>query len=210
MILYTNFFRIGHNGYWYEKLPHNIKVMVKQTNGSWRQVTDSSSHANAIGANLKDPFIGMDNTNMQIEIIWEPSDFQITIPEGSYTAENLAKTVESLMNKEVFNASADISYNMFPLTGKSDNTFDYTGLMLEHTDVNSVWYRNPDDATNWGLKPFVVFYDNISNKILIGSKQGKFTMNFSNQEIYDPTCDVNKAIFPSIYKMGITFLFRIY
>ena len=179
--------------------------MVKQTNGSWRQVTDSSSHANSIAANLKDPFIGMDNTNMQIEIIWQPADFQITIPEGSYTSENLAKTVESLMNKEVFNASADISYNMFPLTGKSGNTFDYNGLMKDYTDVDSVWYRNPNDATNWGLKPFVVFYDNTSNKLLIGTKQGEFKLNFGNQEIYDPTCDVNKAIFHQYTKWGLPY-----
>ena len=196
-------FRIGHNDDWYKKLPHDIKVMVKQTNGSWLQVTDSSSHVNAVGGDLKAPFIGMDNTNMQIEIIWEPADFQIIIPEGSYSAENLAKTVESLMNKEVFNASADVSYNMFPLTGKSDNTFDYNGLMKSHTETDSVWYRNPNDATNWGLKPFVVFYDNTSNKLLIGSKQGEFTMNFSNQEIYDPTCDVNKAIFHQYTKWGL-------
>ena len=155
--------------------------MVKQTNGSWLQVTDSSSHVNAVGGDLKAPFIGMDNTNMQIEIIWEPADFQIIIPEGSYSAENLAKTVESLMNKEVFNASADVSYNMFPLTGKSDNTFDYNGLMKSHTETDSVWYRNPNDATNWGLKPFVIFYDNTSNKVLIGSKQVELTMKFSNQ-----------------------------
>ena len=40
-------------------------------------------------------------------------------------------------------------------------------------------------TSKWGLKPFVVYYDNISNKIIIGTKEGKFTLNFSKQEIYD-------------------------
>ena len=43
-----------------------------------------------------------------VSIRWEPETIQITIPEGSYSAENLAKTVESLMNKAIFNISADI------------------------------------------------------------------------------------------------------
>jgi len=188
-------------GFWFKDKPSDIKIMVKQTDGTWKETTTSSTlFAEATPA---PPITNMDNTNMQFEIIWEPVNFQITIPEGSYTAENLAKTVESLMNKEVFNASADSNYIMFPLTGKSDNTFDYNGLLKTSSDTDSVWYRNPDDVTNWGLKPFVVFYDNTSNKLLIGSKQGEFTMNFSNQEIYDPTCDVNKAIFNQYTKWGL-------
>ena len=73
--------------------------MVKDVMIIGRQVTIP-----AVGGKLTlvaPPIIGMDNENM-LEIIWEPSSIQITIPEGSYTAENLAKTIESLMNKEVY------------------------------------------------------------------------------------------------------------
>ena len=155
--------------YWFDAIPNDIKVMVKQSDGTWKQVTTTSSLFSA--ATPAPPITNMDNTDMQVEIIWQPSSFQINLPEGSYTAENLAKTIESLMNKEVFNASADVNHNMFPLTGKSDNTFDYTGLMLDHTDVNSVFYRKPNDPSNYGLNPFIVKYDKISNKIIIGSNK---------------------------------------
>ncbi len=199
-ILYK-LFTTPTTGYWYNDNAEYINIYVKQTDGSFKIVpNDSSLVSDAVP---KPPFINMDNTNIQIEIRWEPPDFQITVPEGSYTAENLDQTIESLMNKEIFNASADISHNMFPLTGKSDNTFDYNGLMKPHTDENSVWYRNPNNTSNWGLRPIVVFYDKISNKLLIGSKQGEFCLKFSNQEIYDPTCDVNKAIFHQYTKWGL-------
>ena len=194
-------FPAPNTGYWFKEIPSDIKVMVKQSDGSFKQVTTTSSLFSAITP--APPITNMDNTDMQVEIIWKPSSFKINLPEGSYTAENLAKTIESLMNKAVFNASADLSHNMFPLTGKSDNTFDYTGLMLEHTDTNSVFYRKPNDPSNYGLNPFVVKYDKISNKIIIGSTQGEFTLNFANQEIYDPTCDVNKAIFHQYTKWGL-------
>ena len=164
----------GPSGYWFKEIPSDIKVMVKQTNGTFKQITTESSLFSA--AIPAPPVTNMDITNMQVEIIWEPSSFQINLPEGSYTAENLAKTIESLMNKEVFNASSDISHNMFPITGKADGSFDYTGLMLESTNTNSVWYRKPNDPSNYGLKPFVVLYDKISNKLLIGSKEGEFTL----------------------------------
>ena len=194
-------FPAPNTGYWFKEIPSDIKVMVKQSDGSFKQVTTTSSLFSA--TTPAPPITNMDNTDMQVEIIWKPSSFKINLPEGSYTAENLAKTIESLMNKAVFNASADLSHNMFPLTGKFDNTFDYTGLMLEHTDTNSVFYRKPNDPSNYGLNPFVVKYDKISNKIIIGSTQGEFTLNFANQEIYDPTCDVNKAIFHQYTKWGL-------
>ena len=195
----------GNQGYWYKHIDSDIKVMVKQSDGTWKQVTTTSSLFIGDGTPVlpRPPMSNMDNTDMQVEIIWEPPSFQINLPEGSYTAENLAKTIESLMNKAVFNASADVSHNMFPLTGKSDNTFDYNGLQLDYNDTNSVWYRKPNDPSNYGLNPFVVKYDKISNKIIIGSTQGEFTLNFANQEIYDPTCDVNKAIFHQYTKWGL-------
>ena len=38
-------------------------------------------------------------------------------------------------------------------------------------------------------------YNGVRNRILFGTRRGSFSLLFAKQEIYDPTCDVNKAIF---------------
>ena len=71
----------GPGGFWYKDIPSDIKVMVKQSDGTWKQVTTTSSLFSA--ATPAPPITNMDNTDMQVEIIWEPSSFQINLPEGS-------------------------------------------------------------------------------------------------------------------------------
>ena len=64
----------GPSGYWFKEIPSDIKVMVKQTNGTWKQVTTTSSLFSA--ATPAPPITNMDNTNMQVEIIWQPPVFK--------------------------------------------------------------------------------------------------------------------------------------
>ena len=91
-------------GTWVKEIPEYIGIYIKQTDGSWKKVNENTTLASD---NVPTPpFTNMDSSDMQLEIRWEPPDFQVTVPEGSYTAENLAKTVESLMNKEDYDKFA--------------------------------------------------------------------------------------------------------
>ena len=132
---------------------------------------------------------------------WTPSEFSITIPEGSYSPTNLTQTIQTLMNKAVYNASAQPGYYFLP--GPASGSFnDPSNVILDPTSLNgsnSEWYSSLDT----GIKPFVVEYNSVRNRILFGTKRGSFSLLFGKQEIYDPTCDVNKAIFHQYTKWGL-------
>jgi hypothetical protein len=138
-----------------------------------------------------------------VKVTWTPNPFQITIPEGLYTANDLAKTVETLMNKEVFNLSADLNHNCFPILQSNVDNHNADTSFLPVSNNGALFYRNPQNVAGWGLKPFVVYYDKVSNKIKIGCNEGNFSLMSNNQEIYDPECDVNKAIFHQYTKWGL-------
>ncbi len=135
-------------------------------------------------------------------IKWSPSEFSITIPEGSYSPTNLTETIESLMNKAVFNSSAQPGYYFLP-GPPHGNISDPSNVIVDPTTVSSQnhseWYSSLDT----GIKPFVVHYNKVRNRILFGAKTGSFSLLFGKQEIYDPTCDVNKAIFHQYTKWGL-------
>lgn len=185
---------------WITLFPEDVNVYSKDVSGNFiRQIVPARGNPHDPSWNDTD----FDKSENIVQVRWEPETVQIDIPEGYYSAENLAKTIESLMNKAIFNISADSNHSCFPVPGKSDSTVDYAGLTKPPTDTDSNWYRNPSNTSKWGLKPFVVYYDKISNKIFIGATEGEFTLNFSKQEIYDADCDVNKAIFHQYTKWGL-------
>lgn len=124
----------------------------------------------------------------------------ITIPEGSYSPTNLASTIQTLMNEEIFNSSSGTGFNYLPgPTAQTINGAATANLLVDAANSSSTWFQ----ATPVGISPFVVYYDSVTNRILFGVTTGSFTLRFSTQEIYDPTCDVNKAIFHQYTKWGL-------
>jgi len=150
------------------------------------------------------PFVPPGTWNGLWELRWTPSEFTITIPEGSYSPTNLAETIETLMNKEIFNITAaggnagvGTGYNFMPAP---TNPLTLASMQTLHsTGSASAW--NAGSLT--GIKPFVVYYNSVTNRLLIGVTEGTFTLNFAKQEIYNPSCDVNKAIFHQYTKWGL-------
>lgn len=181
------------------QVPNGITIWVLQDTGVYAQVLPPYNTA----AGGTDPWNtlpgGMELINPQIEIRWNAPEFSIEIPEGAYSPTNLATTVETLMNEAVFNASSGAGFNCFP----PNATLTSAGMLLPNTNPLSNWYNDPTNVSSWGLKPFTVYYNSVTNKILIGTKQGGFSLRFGKQEIYDPTCDVNKAIFHQYTKWGL-------
>jgi len=141
-----------------------------------------------------------DNTNPQkVRFTWTPSEFTITIPEGSYSPLNLTETIQALMNKEVYNASSGIGYDW--ITGPDVGaTLDASAVIINARTSDSAWNPNGEFT---GISPFVVYYNSVTNRIMFGVTQGNFTLNFAKQEIYNPSCDVNKAIFHQYTKWGL-------
>jgi len=130
-------------------------------------------------------------------LVWTPSQFSITVPEGSYSPTNLAETIETLMNKAVYNASSVAGYDFLPGPPLSTPLTDISNVTISATTTDSHWTRGT------GVTPFVVYYNSVTNKMLFGVRNGKFTLDFAKQEIYNPTCDVNKAIFNQYTKWGL-------
>jgi hypothetical protein len=135
----------------------------------------------------------------KFRFIWSPPPFTITIPEGSYSPNNLTTTIESLMNKAIYNGSALLHYIPGPIVGIATGT-DISGITVEAGTPLSLWNPNREMT---GITPIVVHYNAVTNKILFGCEWGEFTLLFSKQEIYNPSCDVNKAIFNQYTKWGL-------
>ena len=142
-------------------------------------------------------------------LVWEET-FTITIPEGAYSPDNLCTTIESLMNQKIYNVSSQ--------TDLSGGTFDFlpgttsngpNGGQTTFTDVSSVVFQSNDSSSFWnpskgrGITPFVVHYNNVTNKVLFGCKQGTFTLNFKEKESYESKCNNSKIIFNQYTKWGL-------
>ena len=67
----------------------------------------------------------------------------------------------------------------------------------------AVWNGLVTNGDPPGRAPFVVKYNQVKNKLFIGVTEGSFKLHFDVQEIYTPTCDVNKAIFNQYTKWGL-------
>jgi len=144
-------------------------------------------------------------------IVWTPSkDFTITIPEGSYSPSNLAQTIENLMNEQIYNAS---SLSGFP--SADGGSFDFlpgqsTGS-ISSTDISGVRISTGETVGTteslWtggtGIKPFIIRYNDVTNKILFGSTVGTFTLKCGKQETYKSSCDRNKAVYNQYTKWGL-------
>ena len=143
---------------------------------------------------------GWDNTNPQkVRFVWAPTEFTITIPEGSYSPLNLTETIQALMNKAVYNASSGVNYDW--ITGPDVGAvLDASAVTIDARTSGSAWNPNGEFT---GISPFVVYYNSVTNRIMFGVTQGNFTLNFAKQEIYNPSCDVNKAIFHQYTKWGL-------
>jgi hypothetical protein len=149
--------------------------------------------ADAFPANANTEWVG------KFRFIWSPPQFTITIPEGSYSPNNLTSTIETLMNKAIYNRSASLHYLPGPTVGIAIGT-DVSGIIVPGGTTDSLW--NPNNLST-GITPITVHYNAVTNKILFGSNWGIFTLLFSKQEIYDTSCDVNKAIFNQYTKWGL-------
>ena len=141
-----------------------------------------------------------DNANPQkVRFVWAPTEFTITIPEGSYSPLNLTETIQALMNKEVYNASSGVGYDW--ITGPDVGAnLDASAVTIDARTSGSAWNPNGEFT---GISPFIVYYNSVTNRIMFGVTQGNFTLNFAKQEIYNPSCDVNKAIFHQYTKWGL-------
>ena len=94
------------NGATFPEKPANVTVQLNVTNAAgilvWEDadITETNiSNAIQTGSNWNTAFA---------RLVWIPDEFTITIPEGYYTPENLTTTLETLMNQEIFNASAQL------------------------------------------------------------------------------------------------------
>ena len=140
-------------------------------------------------------------------IRWTPAEMTITIPEGSYSPLNLTETIQTLMNNAVYNASSTLGYDFLPGPGPppmSPAGTDPSSVVVDARTTSgttdSAW--NPTGEFT-GISPFVVNYNSVTNRIMFGVTQGNFSLNFAKQEIYNPSCDVNKAIFHQYTKWGL-------
>tara|TARA_B110000977_G_scaffold39621_1_gene53180 strand:- start:279 stop:1901 length:1623 start_codon:yes stop_codon:yes gene_type:complete len=136
-------------------------------------------------------------------IVWNPKKFTITIPEGSYSPSNICQTLQTLMNKEIYNASViSGKYDFIPgyIPGTSFNSSDISNVILDSSLPLSHWYPNRGK----GLKPFLVYYNEVTNKIMFGVNTGSFVLHCGEKEDYSLACDVNKHVFEQHVKWGFS------
>ena len=196
-------------------IPPDVTIQFfHATDLEWRNLPISSLVA--VPPVLPGEFVGGANAGIY-RLVWAPSEFTITIPEGSYSPTNLTETIQTLMNTAIYNASS-LAFNNTTANG---GAFDFlpgppigpltdpSNVTLPSIDSAGNLNNVPPNVSHWvdsrgkGISPFVVYYNSVTNKVYFGTKAGTFTLNFAKQEIYDPTCDVNKAIFHQYTKWGL-------
>ena len=170
-------------------LPNNVSFQyLDSVNGTWITIDPALTAPNVTPS---------PNWQGISRLVWTPPEFSITIPEGSYSPTNLAETVQTLMNKAIYNASSGTGLDFLPGPALTNSLPVPERLKLPASNPNSYWTNGE------GINPIVVYYNSVTNKMLFGARNGELGLNFAKQEIYDPTCDVNKAIFHQYTKWGL-------
>lgn len=180
------------NGGTFPERPNDVLVILNVTDPTtanlvWEQ-------ADITQFNVSDAVTGLWTTNF-VKLVWLPREFTITIPDGYYTPKNLSTTIETMMNKVLFNASAQPGYNFLP----GPTSLIPTDYIIPNNNINSAWFYKPPI----GIKPIRVKYDSVTNKILFGATEGTFILNFKKQEKYTLGCNVNKPVFNNYTKWGL-------
>jgi len=106
------------------------------------------------------------------------------------------------MNKEIYNASAVArKYDFIPgySVGTSFPTPDISNVVLNSSDPQSHWYPNRGK----GIKPFAVYYNEVTNKIMFGVNSGEFILHCGHKEEYSLACNVNKHVYDQHVKWGL-------
>ena len=131
----------------------------------------SNSYKNTQLAFTYTDLSGVDYPNMA-----DSSYNTIKLSEGTYSENNLATALQSLMNETIFNDTSNVTY--LPSDNKNDTE---------------------------GIKPFVVKYNEISNKLLFGASEGKFNLNFDEKLEYKKACRENNTVFDQNTKWGLPY-----
>ena len=190
----------------FDNLPSDVKIQYYNTSGTpaWTNIVLSTFAAS--------PLVAPTGNEGNYRLVWTPSQFTITIPEGSYSPDNLCTTIQTLMNEAVYNACSISNHS--PSTG---GAYDFlpgpnsptTTTPITLTDVSGVAEPAINSASKWvssrgiGIQPFIVHYNDVTNKVLFGCKQGTFTLNCGKQEIYESNCNTSKVVFNQYTKWGL-------
>ena len=208
-------------------LPENIDVFYENNNLEWVSIKEYLPFKNTSppgtlwpafinGWRKQEPVPENDWTG-KFKIVFSIKNKIITIPEGAYSPNNLAATIQNKMNEQIMSYANTLGHQIVGLTllGNSDvNTF---GRMRKPEDSvgnppkpngpyyvpNTPFFNNGEIKT---FTPIVVKYNNLTNNMLIGSTEGYFDL-LANEEIkYSfEKCSPNKLMFSQYTKWGLPF-----
>ena len=158
-----------------------------------------------------------DDWSGKFKIVFSLQDKIITLPEGAYSPNNLASTIQNKINEQIMSYANTIGHQIVGLTllGNTDvNTF---GRMRQPSDnqgnpasPSGPYYVQQSPYYNNGaikvFKPIVVKYNNLTNNMLIGASEGSFELLANCELKYNfEKCSPNKFMFSQYTKWGLPY-----
>ena len=207
-------------------LPDDIDVLYENNNDEWMSIKQELPFKNTnIGAQWPDNLDGWREDGPvpeadwtgRFKIVFSLQDKIITLPEGAYSPNNLASTIQNKMNEQIMSYANAIGHQIVGLTllGNTDvNTF---GRMRKPDDnlgnsasPNGPYYVQDTPYYNNGaikvFKPIVVFYNNLTNNMVMGSTEGSFELLANCELKYNfEKCSPNKFMFSQYTKWGLPY-----
>jgi len=207
-------------------LPDDIDVLYENNNNEWISIKDELPFKNT-SINLpwpdnldgwrEDGPVPEANWTGKFKIVFSLQDKIITLPEGAYSPNNLASTIQNKINEQIMSYANAIGHQIVGLTllGNGDvNTF---GRMRKPTDnqgnpaspsgpyyvQQSPYHHNGEIKV---FTPIVVKYNNLTNNMLIGSTEGSFELLANCELKYNfEKCSPNKFMFSQYTKWGLPY-----
>ena len=220
-----NFGRLG--------LSPNVDVYYEETGGNWISIKAQLPYNNgspppSAPASWHTNMLGWTSTNPVPEATWtgrfkirfKVENKIITLPEGAYSPNDLAASIQNKMNEQIMSYANSIGHQFVnnSLTGLNDRNLlmrmvakTASGIGVEYrgpyTQPQSPWHIQSSSLPKI-FKPIVARYDQLTNNLLLAANEGHIEL-VGNLEIkYDfekEKCSPNKYMFSQYTKWGLPY-----
>lgn len=204
----------------YENSTTNTYVSIKELL-PFRNTNPSTTWPDFIDCWQVDGPVPENNWTGRFKIVFSLQNSIITLPEGSYSPNDLANTISNKINEQIMSYANSLGHQIVGLAlldsapANDVNTF---ARMRKPEDLLLVTPASPNGPyvlpgtpyyignTVKDFRPIVVRYNELTNNMLIGTTEGSFQLLANTEIPYNfQRCSPNKFMFSQYTKWGLPY-----
>ena len=226
MIYTSDITATGAHNFGVTGLPEDVDVLYEEQLNTWISIKQFLPLDNGNGLPWPDFIEGWRADFPVPEALWTGrfkivfslQNNIITLPEGSYSPNNLANAISNKINEQIMSYANSLGHQLLglELLGNNDvNTFarmrnPETIIPISPSTPNGPYILQGTPFYTGNsikeFKPVVVRYNELTNKLLIGASEGSFQLLGNEKIPYSfEKCSPNKFMFSQYTKWGLPY-----